>query len=189
MSFRRKDIEYKGKMMPYVMTLKIQSSDGQVKEHTIIRPNSVFYALFMSRAGYVDGCYSCKYANPDKPGDLTLGDYKPTDVEKQYYGLDENIIYSTVMVNTELGHELLNKAGSYIKVTEVPFKMLINHHHNLIHPSITTSIGHRYYSEYQKGGFKRLNRYITISQYKNKSLSLVKRVYRGMILTIVKCFS
>ncbi len=189
MSFRRKDITYNGKMMPYVMTFKILDSKGRTTEHYVVRPDSVFYAMFMSRAGYVKGCYSCKYASPDKPGDITLGDYRPTDTERRFFGLDEKKIYSTILANTKVGQQLLDSADEYLSLSEVPFKTLINHHHNLIHPSISSGIGERYYSKYQKGGFKLLRRYFLMSNYKEKCISLMRSVYRKTIRLIVSCLN
>lgn len=84
---------------------------------------------------YRDSCYSCKFAQASRPGDLTIGDFHVFDVAS--CDIDINNV-STILANTEKGQQLVQtlEEKGYLKKTERPLEESIKGEKQLRHPSI-----------------------------------------------------
>ena len=177
-SFRSKEISYHGKKMPYVVNIKFNSGISGTFNKCVVRPKSAFYSLFMSRAGYRSSCYECKYASLHKPSDLTLGDFRPNDEEMIEYGFNKSEVYSSIIVHSRKGANLIEDVASVVKLWHVDMSMMLMQHLNLQNPSTITDEGKKLYAIYENGGFRRLQRYIlmknVVLQYKYIAKKLLK---------------
>ncbi len=182
-AFRSKKIWHQGVIMPYTIQAKIRKNDSKVINKYFIRPKSSFYRLFSNRAGYRESCYQCKYASLSKPGDITLGDFRPLSKEIELYGLKPSEHYSSVFVHNAKGNALLTAISKDIWSYEIPIKEMLKHHLNLQHPSMITESGRKYYDLYKKGGFQRLHNYVIIVnfiiQVKHSLWNLLSRVLKN----------
>lgn len=174
-SFRSKEVFYHDKPMPYVLNITFEDNKNVTFTKTIIRPKSAFYSLFMSRAGYRESCYNCKYASLQKPGDLTLGDFRPNKQEIVQLGLDQNEHYSSVFVHNQRGQELLNAISADTNMYEIPMDAMLKHHLNMQVPSAITKDGKHFLELYLKGGFAKLQRQVDFSILKAKIKSLIMK--------------
>ncbi len=102
---------------------------------------SSYYTLFLNTEIFRESCYSCKFSNKDRVGDITLGDY--WGVEKLYPQLvknneifSKNKGISCLILNTDNGYELLNLIKDKIYMKETPYDNVIKYNQNLIKPSI-----------------------------------------------------
>ena len=116
----------------------------------------------MSRAGYRASCYNCIYATPQKPADITLGDYHLKDNEYEQYQLLSNNIYSTILVHNNKGEKMFDAIKDKLIIALANSKEVIARHGNLNHPSKMTDYGRLMYSTYLQGGYAKLQRMINI---------------------------
>lgn len=72
--------------------------------------DNYYYSYFLSGDIYRNSCYTCRYANTDRPGDFTLGDY--WGVEALRLPLDTAGGCSLLMVNNDQAMTLLNRIQS-----------------------------------------------------------------------------
>lgn len=185
-SFRSKGIVWHRKEMKHVLTLTC-NKNGLLKRKVLVEPKSSFYCLFMSRAGYRSSCYNCVYASVDKPADITLGDYTLSIEESKKYDLPINPTYSTILVRTDAGKQLLELAQRDLIISEVSSDEVIVKHGNLNHPSKITDEGKRMYSVYLEHGFTKLQKIIDYSFLKTnikwglESIPMTIKSFLGII--------
>lgn len=84
---------------------------------------------------YRDSCYSCRFAQTNRSGDLTIGDFHVWDVESCDIDI-ENV--STILVNTEKGMRLLAEviASNSLTAIERSVEEPIRGEMQLRHPSV-----------------------------------------------------
>lgn len=80
----------------------------------VIHPgNSFYYYYFDTGNIYRPSCYTCKYASPERVGDITIGDYWGIEKEKDIqHKLPIINGVSMVMVNTTTGEDLISRIGT-----------------------------------------------------------------------------
>ena len=164
-SFRSKGYFFHGKEMKHLLTLTCEKNN-EVYEDKIIENKSSYYCLFMSRAGYRSSCYSCIYASPNKPADITLGDYTLTSIEAKKYQLLPTHTYSTILVHNDRGEKMLEDIKDNLILASANPNEVIARHGNLNHPSKITERGTLLYTAYLKGGYSRLQRIINFRMLK-----------------------
>lgn len=104
---------------------------------------------------YRENCYSCKFARPERCGDITLGDYKGLGILEQYDGNRKDV--SCVLVNTEDGKRLFHKLVSegYVTANVRPVREPIQSEHQLNAPSIAHKGRKKFIMQYaEKGNFE-----------------------------------
>lgn len=105
-------------------------SDGS--EKPFYYHENYYYQFFLQGDIYRKACYICKYANLDRPGDITLGDF--WGVEKLKLPLDTYNGCSLVIVNTEKGRKLLESVET-LSIKAVPTESAVERNDQLIAPS------------------------------------------------------
>lgn len=178
LSFRVKGFRNFWTDSSYVLKLTCKTEKGSRIVY-IPKDNSAYFKLFLTRAGYRESCYSCKYASLNKVSDVTLGDFRPSPEEKKQYELDSDKTYSSIIVHNPKGAALLERGKTLIRFKGIPAEEMIKHHSNLQRPSSMTKAGKDALSIYQKQGFeglqKRIDRTFLINQLKSSLIQLVKR--------------
>ena len=76
-------------------------------EKKIFYYNEYYYYYFLKGLAYRESCYQCKYANMDRPGDITLGDM--WGAESLNLGYDTAEGCSLFIANSEKGLRLLEE--------------------------------------------------------------------------------
>ncbi len=155
-SFREKGRMYLGSEMRYFLSLQCKSKKSVTCSINIQSIKSAYYSLFLTRAGYRDSCYHCAFATLHKPGDLTLGDFMPREMEKKKYGFSSAEHYSSIIVHNGKGEAMLKKIDRLIRKVEIPMDEMIKHHQNLSVPSVASLQGELYLKHYVEGGYDRL---------------------------------
>lgn len=103
-------------------TLDVKDSEGN--EYSVKGYDNPYYALFLSFSSLREKCYSCKYAQRERVGDLTIGDY--TENGKGY---------SCVIANSDKGKKIIERSKTFIEYEERDAELLINND-ALNHPTI-----------------------------------------------------
>lgn len=94
----------------------------------------VYYSSFLKGISYRDSCYDCKYANLNRPSDLTIGDY--WGVKKYHADLDARDGVSIVIVNTQKGRDILIKNDENLKIIKTELSWAMEKNTNLSHPTV-----------------------------------------------------
>lgn len=71
--------------------------------------SNLFYSQLISRPS----CHSCRFANFNRPGDITIGDF--WGIEKSHPDFFDTRGISLLFVNTEIGHKVFNSIKSDLK--------------------------------------------------------------------------
>lgn len=85
------------------------SSSAEVKAY-----NRIYFSGLATRPS----CYSCPYAGMSRPGDITLGDF--WGIEKADPDFDDDRGVSLLLVNTDRGAALLERASAWLELREEP---------------------------------------------------------------------
>ena len=88
---------------------------------------------FMDGDCYRESCYQCTYANINRVGDLTVGDF--WGIAKSHPDFNSPKGVSSVFVNTEKGKRLFEKMKPFAEIEEATLEESIVKQGNLIEPS------------------------------------------------------
>ena len=120
-----------------------------------------YYSLFLDQQTYRLNCYSCKYANKHRPGDLTIGDY--WGIEKQHpellNKLDIQKGVSCIIVNSSKGQEALNRLQGEIEIYTSSYEKVALRNTQLIKPSKMGRFRETIFHIYRKEGYKGLSKF------------------------------
>lgn len=112
-----------------------------------------YYQLGFHRAvTYRSNCYSCKFARPERCGDITLGDYKGLGILDKYEGNRKDV--SCVLVNTKQGEKLIEMLAldGYIIAKPRPVQEPIKSDHQLNAPSVRHKARGKFILRYTENG-------------------------------------
>lgn len=166
MSFRCKEKKFYGKEEMFILSFQCKKSACQVEKKVVHNRKSAYYNLFLSKAGYRDSCYHCKYATLQKPADLTLGDFLPRKNEIEQYGFSSSEHYSSIIVHNEKGEALIESVKNELVIHHLSMDEMLKHHHNLKTPSVPTLFGKKMYKVYLEKGFVGLQKKVDIKYMK-----------------------
>lgn len=65
----------------------------------------IYNRLFLQHYLFSEGCFRCKFANLDRRGDVTIGDFWGIETVMPHYPYTKNV--SEILVNSEKGEELV----------------------------------------------------------------------------------
>ena len=176
MSFRAKDEEAVRKAKTYVLKVTLKDGKGQLVKKSFLRQDSSYFSLFTNRVGYRESCYHCQYASLQKPGDITLGDFRPHPDEVTRYGLKADEHFSTIIVHQEKGLSLLEAVAADCTLVQLPMSEVLKHHLNLQQPSQATDTGKQMYQLYMEGGHSRLQKHIRRVNLKKQMVKRAKSI-------------
>lgn len=124
---------------------------------------SSYYKLFLNCTSFRDNCYSCKFASPERVGDISLCDYwgideiHPTFVEtvtkEGFCGV------SAVMINTSNGAKLMEEVKNQILQIDSDYSSVRKFNPQLNHPSVCTSEHDMVMRLYAKQGYEAVDKY------------------------------
>lgn len=83
---------------------------------------------------YRECCYQCDYANTNRVGDLTVGDF--WGIAKSHPEFDSPKGVSSILVNSKKGKILLEKMKQYAEFECATLQEAMVKQGNLIHPSV-----------------------------------------------------
>ena len=100
-------------------------------EKKIFYFNEYYYYHFLKGTIYRDSCYSCKYANLNRPADFSLGDLWGAEALNLGYPIDKGC--SLVLANNERANAILQSLD--INKTEIPVEFAVKYNKQLQHAS------------------------------------------------------
>ena len=163
--------------------------NGRIKK-CILSPNvSSYYTYFLNGEIYRESCYSCKYANISRVGDLTIGDFWGIEQEHPEYlqenggSLSAREGISALMVNNSHGAELLAVHGGDLETIESAPDRVAKWNRQLCSPSKHSAVCEELKRVYSVKG------YVGIEKLFRKRLGLryVVRRFKAKIFALRKC--
>ena len=148
-----------------------------IKKNLYTRLSS-YYKMFLKGDIYRENCYTCKYANTNRIGDITVGDYWGIQEEHPNYlttnggKLNEKKGISCIIVNSEKGNELLEKYGDNILKEESTVEQVAKHNKQLRQPSEKTNERAEILKRYKDEGYEGVDKYF------NNQLGFKKYLYK-----------
>lgn len=140
-----------------------------------------YYTDFLKGVNYRELCYSCQYANLNRIGDLTIGDF--WGAEKYFPNLDAHKGISLLLVNSSKGEQIIQLINNSVSLYETSKENAVAGNHNLIMP--TTRPEHRdtYYQSALVDIEKWENDYVNTKSWKmamlkSKIPSFIKKLLR-----------
>ena len=130
------------------------------KSKTIVAGSSSYYSLFLDAQIYRENCYSCKYANDHRPGDLTIGDYwgiqnEHPELIGEKFNIKDGI--SCIISNTDKGEHLLAEVKEYITLEKSTYEKVARRNAQLCHPSVLGRYRSKIFKLYKDKGYKAVN--------------------------------
>lgn len=174
--------KYKGKLTnamfrdkSYGWKTHFESVTIDGKKHKTKRFCLMFYENDILRPS----CYECKYANLDRVGDFTLGDF--WGLKKQHKDLVDKIGCSLFLVNTKRGKELFSKVEDEFLLRDTDVVKASYPNPNLRFPTPKPENRDYFWSLYRKYDFDKVmkiyNRKLFKSRVK-KNLNKIKRIIK-----------
>lgn len=138
----------------------------------------LYYCGFMRKLFFRSTCYTCKYAQKQRVGDITIGDFWGFDKTKPFvsdtpYGL------SVVLVNTPAGKRFFDKCADRLLYQERDLDEAVAGNPQLRYPSQKHRNYRRFRKLYKKFGFQKAAiRSLWIDMIGYRLLFLKQRVFR-----------
>lgn len=126
------------------------------KKIKIISPfnNSYYQLYYLRNAVSRQCCYTCRYANTSRVGDITIGDY--WNIVKISPETDTSGGVSAVLVNTEKGEKLIEIISDFAKLSETSLEAAVAGNGNLSAPSEKPKSRAEIYIRIEKDGYKKV---------------------------------
>ena len=110
-----------------------------------------YFCAFLEGLSLRESCYKCKYKTPDRVGDLLIGDFIGLGSVEPFNG--DPTQKSLVMVMTEKGKSLFNKAATNLVVVERTLNEAVREGRSLREPYNRHPRRDEFIEEYSKYGF------------------------------------
>lgn len=156
-------------------TEEIVYANGKTEYKT--RLSQTWKRIFYTDLCLRHSCYSCKYTNIDRPGDITIADFWGIEQYDKEFADDKGV--SLTIVNTNKGKRIWNEINENLLFNKRKIEEAINKNPQLEHPIRINKIEReKFWIAYETKGFKyiasKYGGYNNIGKLKN----LVKRMIK-----------
>ena len=137
----------------------ITKTSGKVVQKKIPYKLSAFYATFMGSQLIRESCYTCKYSNEHRLGDITLGDYwgihrEHPDLLKSHGGIiDVEKGVSCILINSDKGQLLFDLCKESLITYSSTFEKISRNNPALLTPPNMPSDRDNYLNAYTESGY------------------------------------
>lgn len=124
------------------------------KKEVLLPPDtSSYYSYFLSSETYRQSCYTCRYADLNRVGDITIGDF--WGIEREHPGLEQDVSegVSAILVNTPEGGKLLERFGQTLYLKETTPDRVAKWNKQLCGPSNHSDLRQEIVAQYEKSGY------------------------------------
>lgn len=145
----------------------ITGCDLQGKEKKLYFDNysSSFYSLYLKAGFYRANCYTCRYANLHRAGDITVGDFwgigqrHPEYLEENGGSWKARQGVSCILVNTPQGQKLLNQYGDVLDMRESSIEDVTFKNKMLLRPSVYNPNRAKILELFQNSGYEAVDKW------------------------------
>lgn len=149
--FRYKSRDHTGvkrKQRPLV-SFTLENGKKIIKDFNLDRYANGFNRCILLRKS----CTKCYFANTNRPGDLTIGDFWRLGEDIPYHRLTQDGV-SVVLVNSDIGHRLLRRCSDSLFLDERPLAEAIKGNPTLSRPSKANKRREVFFKAYRRFGYK-----------------------------------
>ena len=136
------------------LNLKIQYENNKLNNKKHIYDS--YYKSFLNGDTYRECCYSCKYANLQRIGDITLADFWGIENIKNDFNIKDGV--SAILVNTEKGRKIFNECKEDINYMPVSIESVIKENKNLKMPTEKPRIRKTVYNGIDNKSYKKFEK-------------------------------
>lgn len=178
-SFRWRNLNKEAKRSYFFLSFK-KGKDKRVYSSNF----DAYYSLFMNCATFRYSCYSCKYANLNRVGDITIGD---CDTASYYKDFHPGTSRSLVIISNTQGEDLWTKCQELFDYQNLDIEREAKVNHQLSHPSVQPSIREGIYTMIAKEGLKAINsRYVKPSSKMQSVMFMLQRFVPSLYKFIIQ---
>lgn len=140
---------------------------------------SSYYTLFLDAQTYRDNCYSCKYADYHRPGDITIGDY--WGIEKQHPelvqqgGINARDGVSCIIVNTSKGADMVEAVKPGLSIYNSEYDKIAVRNAQLKHPMKRGVFRDDIFKIYAEQGYKGVDSFYKKNYKKTRIIHSILR--------------
>lgn len=134
-----------------------------------------YFISFLNGLIHKESCYECIYAQPNRTGDITIGDF--WGLNKETLKEDYKGRISVLLVNTDKGKKILDICSEQIHLEEREVREAVNGNAQLRRPSVCHTKRTEFETEYRKHGFSKT---LTV-------IGIERTVRLNKIINIIKC--
>ena len=136
-----------------------------------------YYKSFLDGTTYRECCYSCKYANTNRVGDITIADY--WGIEEEHPSFYDTNGVSAVIINTKIGKQYFSYIKNNIKYIDTNIERIKRKNSNLQCPSFRSDKRNNIYYSLN---VKNFNNFIKEDlKYKPRLKDIVKNIIPAKI--------
>lgn len=156
------DIKFRDKSFGWGLNGKIEAlrtNSGKTQTIPFCHFESSYYTLFKNGYLYRENCYSCPFAQKNRIGDITIGDFWGVEDEMPKFKRKSRRGVSCIIINTRRGEKLINDWGSNIKKFSTDFVKISRHNNQLNVPTKKPSENDKLIKEYEKNGYSEVENF------------------------------
>ena len=158
--------------------IHIEFKNGKIYHAPIWEDN--FYRLFTNNYILRDSCYACHFANMERKGDITIGDF--WNIKNINEAFEDKLGVSSIIVNSRKGKKLFDEIKENFEVIECSLNDIMQP--NLSAPSFKPDGYEKFQHECSNKGFEYcLKKYgtMTFSEKIRRKLSPIKQKLKKII--------
>ena len=137
-----------------------------------------YYAAFLRGETFRKSCYSCKFANMNREGDFTVGDFWGFHNMKDPVDFDHTKGLSMLLVNSPKGENVLKQIESDAVIVPMDLQTISAGNWNLYHPSVYKPIRDEIYADIDLPFEKLQKRYL---HHEDPFMYYVRRLRRRLL--------
>lgn len=168
-------------------TVTGKNENDATTTYTFNPEESSYYHYFLSGEIYRESCYSCTFAQKERTGDITIGDYwgvqdyspELLDTNGGEFSLQKGI--SCILINTEKGKRLLQSYGSSIELADVEFEKIAIVNTQLRKPAKHSVLREKLLYAYQRDGYIGMERIFQKWNARKKFKRRIKRIIKQIL--------
>lgn len=168
-------------------------NNGKEKYKYIQYGESSYYSNFLRCNIYRECCYSCKYADEKRSGDITIGDFwgiknqHPELFDGNHNEFDSDKGISCILQNTEQGKRLIEHYGKGLSMYPSSFEKIAKENKQLSEPSVPKGNREEIMNIYKLKGYEEFDKHflkqegsaVLVSKLKSKAPLWIKKMIKN----------
>lgn len=177
----------KAKWKQYPIMAKFQNGTRVINSYEL----RIYIKLFFSNMIMRESCYDCKFANLNRPGDLTIGDFWGIESVMPEFPYKDSV--SQILVNTVKGQEIMNyihiieKNTSNILIRKCDSSDYLKYQYNLNHSTQKPKNTNQFWEDYKEYDFEYIiKKYVGYSWRGKIKHCIVRILHESGLMKIIK---
>lgn len=181
------DFKFRDKSHGWGLNAKVfYMKNGNLKSKLIPSALSSYYRLFLDSMIYRENCYTCKYANSQRVGDLTIGDFWGIEAEHPECGMDCGKGVSCIITNTKHGARMLDMLGTGLERRVSVYESVERWNEQLKNPSYKSKKRDLLLGLYKTNGYREMENWYKKSQGLSYYILVVKSIVPYRLKRLLK---